>query len=204
MPRRASRCTAPGRPRAQGSGMPNVSLVLPRTSWRPPVQIVQADLQRGELQLVDARCSCTTWRARRRGTPTTPQASAAGCRGASRWPTYGSACHTQRRTVGRRGSRRRQTCGRATRCSRHTAWARRTTTPSATRRTRRPRGSPRAVRRSAIGRASLRGRERCDRSPTSQSHADGARSPSLARCTRCCRWLQPLRRSCAVLARPAA
>ena len=41
--------------------MPNVSLVLPRTPWRPPVQIVQADLQRGELQLVDGDALRSHW-----------------------------------------------------------------------------------------------------------------------------------------------
>ena len=41
--------------------MPNASLVLPRTPWRPPVQIVQADLQRGELQLVDGDALRSHW-----------------------------------------------------------------------------------------------------------------------------------------------
>ena len=41
--------------------MPNLSLVLPRTPWQPPVQIVQADLQRGELQLVDGDALRSHW-----------------------------------------------------------------------------------------------------------------------------------------------
>ena len=41
--------------------MPSVSLELSRTPWRPPVQIVQGVLQRGELQIVDGDALRSFW-----------------------------------------------------------------------------------------------------------------------------------------------